>query len=202
MKSKRLVLITVFLVTILVLASTAWADEISNQIKEAIVLYEAGDYAGAASELDFAAAQIRQLQAGKYSDALPDPLPGWESEAAEITAVSGSMMGGAVGADREYRKDDATAEIQILAESPMLPAVAMMFNNQMMLTSSGMELIKIKGQKATLEYDTANRSGEIMLVVLNTVLVTVSGNSIDEAQLKAYAEAIDYALIKKIAAGS
>ena len=112
------------------------------------------------------------------------------------------MMGGAVGANREYRKDDATAEIQILAESPMLPAIAMMFNNQMMLTSSGMQLIKIKGQKAALEYDTANRSGEIMLVVLNTVLVTVSGNNIDQEDLKAYAEAVDYALIKKIAAGS
>ena len=202
MKSTRLVLTAVFLVTILVLASTAWADEISDQIKEAIALYEAGDYAGAVSELDFAAAQIRQLQAGKYSDALPDPLPGWESEDAETTAVSGSMMGGAVVASRDYRKSDVTAEIQILAESPMLQAIAMMFNNPMMLSSSGMQLIKIKGQKAALEYDTANRSGEIMLVVLNTVLVTVSGNNIDQEDLKAYAEAVDYALIKKIAAGS
>ena len=202
MNRKLLTFTAVFLVTILVLASTAWADDISDQIKEAIALYESGDYAGAVSELDFAAAQIRQLQAGKYSDALPDPLPGWESEAAETTAVSGSMMGGAVGANREYRKADATAEIQILAESPMLQAIAMMFNNPMMLTSSGMELIKIKGHKAALEYDSANRSGEIMLVVLNTVLVTVSGSNIDQEDLEAYAGVIDYALIKKIVAGS
>jgi len=202
MNRKLLTFAAVFLVAILALASTASADEISDQIEEAIALYESGDYAGAVSELDFAAAQIRQLQAGKYSDALPDPLPGWESEAAETTAISGSMMGGAVGANREYTKDDATAEIQILAESPMLQAIAMMFNNPMMLTSSGMELIKIKGQKAALEYDTDNRSGEIMLVVLNTVLVTVSGSNIDQEDLEAYAEAIDYALIKKIVAGS
>ena len=202
MKSKRLILTAVFLVANLVLVSTAWADEITDQIEEAITLYEAGDYAGAVSELEFVAIQIRQMQAGRYSDALPDPLPGWESEDAETTAVSGSMMGGAVGANREYRKADSTAEIQILAESPMLQAVAMMFNNPMMLTSSGKQLIKIKGQKAALEYDTDNRSGEVMLVVLNTVLVTVSGNSIDEEELIAYAEAIDYDLIKKIAAGS
>jgi len=41
-----------------------------------------------------------------------------------------------------------------------------------------------------------------MLVVLNTVLVTVSGSNIDQEDLEAYAEAVDYALIKKIVAGS
>jgi len=202
MKRKLLVLITVGLAAILVLASTAGADEISDQIKEAIALYEAGDYAGAVSELEFAAAQIRQMQAGEYSDALPDPLPDWTAPDAETSTYAGSMMGGAVGANRQYRKGDATAEIEIMADSPMLQGIAMMFNNPMMLTSSGMQLIKIKGQKAALKYDTAGRSGEIMLVVLNTVLVTVSGDDIDQKDLKAYAEAIDYALIKKIVAGS
>jgi hypothetical protein len=183
------------------LANAVHADEIVDQINEAIKMYEAGDYAGAVSELEFAATQIRQLQAGEISNALPQPLPGWKAEDIETSAMSGAMMGGGVTAGREYHKDDASIEIQIIGQAPMLQAVAMMFQNPMIMSSSGKKLTKIKGYKAAVEYKEGERSGEIQLIVQSSVLVTVSGHGVSEEDLKTYAEAIDYKLIEKLAAG-
>jgi hypothetical protein len=177
------------------------ADEILDQINEAVELYKAGDYGAAATELDFAATQIRQLQAGRISEALPAPLPGWQAEDVETTAMSASMFGGGITAERQYTKDNASVEVQVLGEAPMLQAVLMMLKNPMVMSSSGKKLTKIKGQKAAWEYDENDLNGEIQIVVANSVLVNISGSNVAEKDLKAYAEAIDYDLISKLALG-
>lgn len=177
------------------------ADEILDQVQEAIELYKQGDYSGAVSGLDFAATQIRQLQAGRVSDALPQALQGWEADEAEMGAMSGAMFGGGVTAERSYSKGDASVDVQIVGESPMLQSVLMMFNNTMIMSASGRKLTRLKGQKAAVEYDAGARSGEIQIVVMNSILVTVQGSDVAEEDLRAYAEAVDFALLKKLAAG-
>jgi hypothetical protein len=180
----------------------AQADEILDQVNEAIDMYKAGDYGGAASGLDFAAQQIRQLQAGEISQALPDALPGWKVADSETTAMSAAFFGGGITAGREYAKGDAEVGIQIVGQAPMLQAVLMMFNNPMMMSGSGMKLTRIEGQKAAVEYDKQERSGEIQIVVQNSVLVTVTGSDVSQEDLEAYAGAVDYDLIKEFASGN
>jgi hypothetical protein len=199
----RMVLVTCGLVlaALAIHPGAALADEILGQIEEAIVLYKQGDYAGAASGLDFAATQIRQLQAGRVSEALPEPLTGWKAAEAETAAMSGAMFGGGITAERSYVKDDAQVDIQIVGEAPMLQAVLMMFNNPMMMSGSGKKLTRIKSQKAALEYDKDDQSGEIIIVVQNSVMVTVKGSDVSQEDLRAYADAIDYDLISKLASG-
>lgn len=182
--------------------AVARADEILDQINEAIGMYKAGDYAGAVGGLDFAAQQIRQLQADRVSEALPDPLPGWAAEESETSAMSAAMFGGGISAEREYTKGDASVEIRIVGEAPMLQAVMMMFNNPMMMSGSGRKLTRIKGLKAMVEYDKEERSGETTLLVQNSVLVTVSGSNVGEDDIKAYAEVIDYKLIESVVSGN
>jgi hypothetical protein len=68
----------------------------------------------------------------------------------------------------------------------------------MMLSASGRKLIRVEGRKASLEYDGDDRSGEIQLVVGDTVLVTVRGDDVGQDELEAYAAAVDYALIESL----
>ncbi len=176
----------------------AAADEILDQIKHAIQLYQDGDFAGAAGELEFAAAQIRQLRAGEISGALPKPLPGWTAKDAETAAMGAAFLGGGTSASRRYEKGDAEIEVQIVTDSPMLQAISMMLNNPTLLSSSGQKLIRVKGNKAALEWDGSH--GSINVVVGGNVLVTVEGRQCTQEELTAYAEAVDFDLLKQISA--
>jgi len=195
MRSARIVLLVT---SVFLAALPAVADEIIDQINQAVELYKAGDFAGAASELEFAAAQIRQLRAGEVSAALPAPLAGWTAEDAETAAMGATFLGGGTSASRSYRKADASVDIQIMTDSPMLQSVAMMINNPMVLSGSGQKLIRVQGNKAALEWN--EDSGTINVVVMGTVLVTVSGNGCTQDELTAYAEAVDYEKIKELLA--
>ena len=181
-------------------SGTVYADDILDQIDEAIALYKQGDYKGAIAGLDFATAQIRQLLAGQVADALPEALPGWQAEEVETLAMA--MFGGGVSAERSYTKGDATVDIQLIGESPMLQGILMMFNNPAIMSSSGKTLKRIKGHKAALEYDVDDRSGEITMVVHNVVLITVEGSDVDQDDMLAYAEAIDFDLIGELISGN
>ena len=187
---------------LLIAPDTARADDILDQIDEAIALYKQGDYSGAIAEFDFITTQIRQLQAGRVADALPPALPGWKTEDAETNAMSGAMLGGGISAERTYTKGKAEVDIQLIGESPMLQGILMMFKNPMILSSSGKKLKRISGLKAACEYDADDRSGEIMMVAHNAVLITVQGTDVDEDDLQAYAEAIDIDLIGKVVSGN
>ena len=182
----------------LLIAGPASADEIIEQIQQAIELYQAGDFAGAAGELEFAAAQIRQLRAGELSGALPEPLAGWTADDVETAAMGAAMFGGGTSASRSYSQDSANVDVQILTDSPMLQSLAMMLNNPMILSGSGQKLVRVEGNKAALEWD--GDSGAVNVVVMGSVLVTVSGNDCTEDDLMGYAKAVDYKLIKEMMA--
>ncbi|MDD5720511.1 MAG: hypothetical protein PHQ53_12570 [Candidatus Krumholzibacteria bacterium] len=191
---------TARLVFVLMLAATialpAVADEILDQINNGIQLYKSGDFAGAASELEFAAAQIRQLRAGEVSGALPKPLAGWTAPDAETSAMGTAFFGGGTSASRKYTKGDASVEVQIVTDSPMLQGVTMLLNNPTLLGASGQKLIRVKGNKAALEWE--NDHGTIQVVVAGSVLVSVTGYECKQDDLTAYAEAVDYELLKQI----
>jgi hypothetical protein len=174
------------------------ADEIVDQINGAIDLYRAGDFVGAASELEFAAAQIRQLRAGEVSGALPAPLSGWTARDVETAAMGAAMLGGGTSASRVYERDRARVEVKIMTDSPMLQAVTMMLNNPMVLSGSGQKLIRVKGNQAALDWK--EDRGTLNVVVMNSLLVTVEGRRCAEQDLIAYAEAVDYDLLKQILA--
>ena len=77
----------------------------------------------------------------------------------------------------------------------MLQGVAMMINNPMFAGADGGKLERISKQKALVKYDDGDRSGSINLMVAGTILITIEGNDVDLDDLRAYAEAIDYAAI-------
>ncbi|MDZ7832534.1 MAG: hypothetical protein U5L07_12345 [Desulfobacterales bacterium] len=173
-------------------AATCWADDITDSIKEALDYYKEGAYTDAVGSLNYASQLIQQKKGEELESMLPEPLDGWTARDASSQAVGAAMMGGGLSAERSYSKEDSTVDIKIITDSPIMQGMMMMFSNPMLAASDGGKMQKIGRQKAIVKYDTQNKSGDINVVVANRFLVTIEGRDVSEADLKAYAKAIDY----------
>lgn len=168
------------------------ADDVTDSVNEALQAYNDGDYATAAASLDAAAQMIRQKRAETFTKFLPQAPAGWTAEDATSGAAGAAMFGGAVTAERRYTKGDADVTVKLLTDSPMMSAVMMMMNNPMLLNSAeNGKMERIKGQKALVKHN--GDDGEINIVVGGSMLVTIDGNGVTAAEMKAFAEGIDYA---------
>ena len=184
---KALKLLSIF--SLVFSSFTLMADEVSDAINEGMAHYKKGDLSAAASQLDYAATLIRQQKAGKVTAVFPEPLAGWRAEKAESNSAGGMMMGGGITASRNYQKGDASVEIELVMDSPMMQSILMMFNNPSMIAMSGAKLIKVQGNKAMLKDEDGDI--EIQLVINNNALFTIRGYSVSVEQVKAYAEALN-----------
>jgi len=187
--------------TILILllaAGSLLADDVMDWINDGVEAYKKKDYSEAVTNFEYAAQLIRQMKGERMTAALPEALSGWKKTKSEAAAAGAAMFGGGSSASASYEKGDASCEISITSDNPMLSSILMMFSNPMLISGSGKKLIKVGGQKASLEYD--GNHGEITVVVDKKVLVQITGDSIREEDLRAYAKAIDYDLIENLAA--
>jgi hypothetical protein len=193
-KQKLTIFISVALMSFL--ATPLFADDVTESISEALEYYNNGDYSDAVSNLNYAAQLIQQKKGVSLESLLPQPLKGWMAAEASSQAAAAGVFGG-VTAEREYTRGDATVSVTIISDSPMIQGMAMLFSNPVFAVSDGGKLEKIAGQKAIVKYDSAGKSGEIQIMVGNRFLVMIEGDGVEKADLKQYAEGIDY---KKLAA--
>ncbi|WP_456386383.1 hypothetical protein [Desulfolithobacter sp.] len=177
--------------------AAASGDEVVSIIKQAVHQYEQGDYAGAASNLDYAAQMIRQKKGRKIQEALPEPMAGWQAEQASAQAVGSAMFGGGVTVSRTYTRGDAEVVVSIVTDSPLMQSMMMMVNNPMFAGADGGSLQIIKGHKAIVKYDGGDQTGEVSMVVGNKFMVTVVGDGVKREDLLTYAGAIDFGLLEK-----
>ncbi|MBI9077259.1 MAG: hypothetical protein JEZ02_17765 [Desulfatibacillum sp.] len=179
-------------------AGPALADEITDTINEALSQYKAGQFTEAAGTLDYASQMIRQKKGGSLETLLPEPLNGWTADAPTSVAAGAAMFGGGVTAERTYYKGDSSMTVSFVTDSPVLQSMMMMMTNPAFAASSGMKIDKVKGQRAMYEYDPSDKSGEMTMVVANKFLVTVSGSGVEREEIKAYAEAVDFAKLEAL----
>ena len=172
-------------------------DNVLRTIKEATRQYEAGDFTGAASNLDYAAQLVRQHKSERMKAMLPEPLAGWEGKDASAQALGAAILGGGVTVSREYKKGASTVSIEIVSDSPVLQSVLMMVNNPMFAGAGGGKLETVKGQRAILKYDAGKKTGELFVVVASRFVVTIKGRPAAREELLAYGEAIDYRVLEK-----
>ncbi len=188
------------IIPLVLMSSIALADEITDQIKLGLTAYEDKDYRTAVDELKFAIAQLEKLKREQNQKLLPEPLEGWK---AEDTSDSGgnqmamAMMGGGTSMKGSYSRDNESVEIEILANSPLLPMMTMMLSNPAMLAgdknTEPFRYKKSKGMKKT-EANTV----EITLLLAGQIMVKVVGENLkDEKALMQYLDAIDMAKLKE-----
>jgi hypothetical protein len=148
------------------------ADEVADQIKEALELYEKGNYSEAVTNLNFAVGQIQQKQAAGLKVVFPEPL---------------------------VEDSDRSVDIEIVTDSPLLQSVLMFFTNPAFTASQpDTKLVKIGGQKALQKFNSQDREGEINIVIASRMLVSIKGRGSDKPDdMLAYANAMDFGKLSK-----
>ena len=170
-------------------AHQAQADDIEDAIQAALEAYQAGDVSAAKEELDFASQLLSQAKAAGLADFLPEPLDGWERGEAESQAVGSAMMGGGLSASAAYTSGDKRVEIEMLADNPMVAAMAGMFSSTATMGAMG-TVKRINRQTVILTND-----GELQALVNNRILIQVRGDAPVE-DMEAYFAAIDMDALK------
>ena len=175
-------------------ASGARADDVTDQINEALKAYQNHDTQTAIAALDAASNLMRQTRADGLKKLLPPAPPGWTADAAESTAVSVAMLGGGITASRAYHNGDQRVEVQIVADSPMLQTVAALIGSPLG-AFGGMKTVVIGGRRMT--YSDNDRS--YMTLVADKVIVRIEGNAdTPDPTLKSFIAIIDFAAIEKL----
>jgi hypothetical protein len=178
-------------------AAAEGTDDVLTTIDQAVKQYRVGDYAGAASNLDYASQLVRQKKSERMKELLPEPLAGWQAKPASAQTLGTAVFGGGVTVSRDYSRGGAAVSMEIVSDSPVLQSVMMMLNNPMFAGAAGGNLITVKGQRAIIKYDDKAKNGEINIVVANRFMVTVKGSKVDKQTLIDYAGAIDFVLLAK-----
>ena len=184
-------------VLFLALPLHAGEDTVLSTIKEATRQYQAGDYSGSASNLDYASQLIRQKKSEKMKDLLPEPLPGWDGKEASAQALGAAVLGGGVTVSRDYTRGASTISVEIVSDSPGLQSVLMMLNNPVFAGAGGGRLETVKGNRSVLKFDSGKKSGELYIVVASRFVVTVKGRQVAREDLLAYGEAMDYRVLEE-----
>ncbi|MCS4306174.1 hypothetical protein M2404_000487 [Rheinheimera pacifica] len=168
---------------------TASANEIDEAIAAATKHYKAGELSQAISQLDYASTLIRQEKGEQVKLAFPPAPSGWQAQDANAEVAAAAMFGGGISASRNYYNDSDSIDIELMMDSPMLQAFAMMLSNPSMIAMSGGKLTKIQGLQAVQRADGSNL--EIQFVTQGGAMVTVRGNNTNQSTMLALANSID-----------
>ncbi len=192
---KKILLST--LTTMALLGTSSYADEILEQMNEAIKAYQDKDYKGAMDELKFITAQLQKLDATENQKLLPDALEGWEKQESQNGSQGAMSMlgGGGTSMQATYTKERESIEIQILANSPMISMMSMAISNPaLMAADPKTSPYRYKRNKGMKKKDGNNT--EITLLISGQIMIKLTGSQLnDDAILEQYLDQID---IKKL----
>ncbi len=184
------------LITLIIAVSTApvYADDVTDQIGEALKAYEKKDYSTATTALDAASTMIRQKRAETIADLLPKPLSGWSAGEPETSQAGAALLGGGISATRKYTKGKMMVKVSVVTDSPMLQAMSMMFANPQ-FAGKNAKLIVLNGRKVISN----TRKNSLQTMIAGRILVSADGKrKTSPDAVKEYFNAIDFAGIEKL----
>lgn len=161
----------------------ALADDVTETLQSAIDAYEAGDVQYALEEIAYAQQLLQAMKAEGLTAFLPPAPEGWTREIDTEVNQGLAMMGGGTGAEATYSGDGHDFTVTLMADNPMVGAMAAMFANPMLMGSTG-KIVRVGRQKFV------NQDGEMTGLVDNRILVSASGAA-PEVMLPVL-ETIDY----------
>jgi hypothetical protein len=172
--------------SLLLVASAASADDVSDAIAAANAAYASQDYKEASTELQTALIGVNQKLIGLLTAQMPAPPPGWTAEDPEGMDASAIGMGfwaGLVVERTYYSPSGSSIDFTIAANSPMLATFRMFISNPMlaqMSGQSGMKKISVCGNDAIQEFDEGN--ADVNILAGNATLISISGSSADDQE--------------------
>ncbi|MGB7182430.1 MAG: hypothetical protein WBD51_10890 [Burkholderiaceae bacterium] len=162
------------------------ADDFTDTLENARQAYEEGDIGAAREELVYATQLLGQMRTKKLIGFLPEAIDGWERKDAKDQGGAGlSVMGGGTTATANYKNDKEQIKISIIADSPMIQGLSMLFSNAALAGSQG-TMKRIARQKVMVKPD-----GSLTTLVDKRIMVEVSGRAPAEIK-EAYFKLIDF----------
>lgn len=183
------------MLTMLCCTGVATADEVEDRLQLGLELYSQGKYREAAQELQFALSEIQAKRDASYTELLPAPLEGWRGGEPTTGGSSLGVLNVGANVSRDYYPLVGTgrARVQIIGDSPMVAALAMVLANPMLAQMDpDSEPYRHQGQPGMVKHAAGSRQWEITLLVGGRVLVTVTTDDVDDRGVaEAYLNAID-----------
>ena len=183
----RIVLVAALMVS----ATAASADEITDAMDQARKLYQTGDLGNAKQSLDLASQLVAQKNAERFAALMPAALSGWKADEVQTAAAGGFAYLGSSASRTYTNAKDEQVNVKITGDSAMITQFAAMIANPMIAGMAGK--IVIIGKERAVQ----DKNGDINMVVINKYLITVDGSAPVTAKL-AYAQAIDLAKLTKL----
>ncbi len=184
---------TLALLIVATMAIAARADDVTDQINEALSAYGRKDLPTAMAGLEAALSLLRQNRADAYGALLPAPPAGWTADDVQTISLGAAIAGGGTGASRTYHKGDDTIIVSILADSPLLQAMSSLASSGI-AAMGGIRTQIINGRRTIYMKD----DGAFMTIVGDRLLVRVEGRGQSEDKLKQFLTAVDFAAVERV----
>ena len=175
-----------------VLTIPAKADDVMDQINEALTAYGKKDVPTAIAGLEAALNLLRQARADSYGKLLPAPPAGWTADDVETVAAGLAALGGGTGASRKYHKGDDSVTVSILADSPMIQVLSA-FASSGMAAMAGARTQIVNGRRTVYMKD----EGSFSAIVGDRIVVRIEGRGLPEATLRQFLTAVDFTAVEK-----
>jgi hypothetical protein len=203
-RTSRTLCLSLALAAPLGLGQPVQADEVTDQLDAARKAYESGELRTAVDTLNFAIAKIQEQVTARLLQLLPEPLPGWQADAAQSESGGiAAMITGTNLSRRYYRPDGAEVQLSLMADSPLLPMLTMFLSSPFMMQADpATKPYSLKGQRGMLKHSPDSNAYEASLMVGNRILIQGKGSGLpDEKAVQQYLEALDLAAIQKAFGG-
>lgn len=184
-------------------------DQVQSFIKEAEGFYAQKNYKQAQLSLQDAINELNKLMSGQVGDLLPPEINGLKAVDGSASNSNLGVMGGGMQISKKYEypgKKENNAEVQIIANSPMLNAMSMYLSNPSLM-GEGSKSVRVGTQRAVLKsemedyYDDNGGSKKIrstqIQVPLSQTLITLNlkGFATEQDEIS-FASKLDLAKIK------
>jgi hypothetical protein len=186
--------------TLTLLASPVRADEVTDQLDAARKAYDTGQLRSAIQALGFATTRIQEQINDQLLKLLPEPLPGWQADAAQSEAGGIAAMVAGTIISRTYRRDDgAEVELQLMADSPMMAMMAMMMQTPLLMQASKeLRVYTNRSYQGMIQHEDGSDVWEISLMVGNRVLVQSKASRVpDQKPAEDYLNAVDLNAVQR-----
>lgn len=169
----------------LCVALPAMADEFTDTLESALKAYRDGDVKTASDDLGYATKLLGSQKAEALAKFLPAAPAGWtrEDAAPDDSGIGMAVFGGGTTVSATYSKADSSAEISLIADSPLVASMGAALKFAQGAAGKPFRIQRV---------EFADMDGELQGLVNDRVLVSVSGDASAEDK-KALLEAMDLA---------
>lgn len=192
-------------ITVLILLSASLGfgqQDVIRAIEEAKGFYLAKQIAQAANALSTALDLVNKEIIAQVESVFPEPLKEWRRDL-PLSRITPTAYTTSVVSKCRYFKHGGgqSVEIEIQTNAPRIANIRMAFANPAMVKQlgDGARIVTVSDYSAIERYDGVDRFAELMLVPTPSVLITVRGYEMKDAQVVAkFAEKFNWKLIEQL----